>query len=354
MGRAGVLALIVAVIAAGCAAPAAPGGPDEPTAEDGANDGSAEDPATSNPWGQPTLTVSIVHETGSWRNVTALVADTLQYWERRDDAYGNYEVGYDLKPNAADPDVVIRYVEDVSVCGSVGSAEVGGFAPRITAANPPEPPEYVCVRAGYTEAGTRHVLKHEFGHLLGLGHSDRPRAVMEPRRNYQRIPRPTPAVVNASFRSPLRVAVDRSTIYARRHQIAGQQLDSVFAYYERGADGSVDEATEIVEVDDEDEADVVVTFPRQSPCPVETGSCGSLGRRSNGQPQLEVAITTTHEDTFGWHAAVWLAVAAGVDHHADLPAALRNATFSDRRSPWWRDGARTISWDPIGPGNRPD
>lgn len=334
MRRAGVLAVVALVITAGCFTPVSPG--ESGDSKDTSENTAPGDPNASNPWEKETLTVSVVHDAGPWRNISGLVADTLRYWENHDGEYGSYEVSYALEPNASDPDVVVRYVEDVSVCGPVSRAEVGGFAPRISTANPPDPPEYICVRAGYNEAATRHILNHEFGHLLGLGHDDQPRNVMEPRHDYRRIPRPSAAVLNATLQPPLTVAVDRSTIYARRKQVANQQLASVLAYYERGADGSMN-PVQVTEVADRAAADIVIDFPRQSPCAVETGSCGSLVHRPDGSPQLEVAITTTHEDTFGWQMGFWLAIAAGVDRHGDLPPPFRNATFTDRRSAWWDD-----------------
>ena len=80
--------------------------------------------------------------------MTGSVADALEYWERHDAAYGRYQVDYALQPTAAHPDVVVKYVTDVAACGSPSRDGGVGFAPRISAAHPPEPPETVCVRAG--------------------------------------------------------------------------------------------------------------------------------------------------------------------------------------------------------------
>lgn len=338
--------LAATLVFAGCAAPFGAGGPDTSpngTADVDAGASTTTPTATatnaSNPWGKRTLTVGVVNTAGSWRDVTGHVADAIEYWERNDADYGRYEVEFDLRPNAADPDVVVRYVEDISVCGSPNYDSGAGFASRITADNPPDPPEYICVRTGFDEASTNHVVKHEFGHLLGIDHGDPPYDLMRANHEYNPIPRPNADVLAASrTRTNLSVYVDRSTVFARRDVVAQRQLESVFAYYERGASGTVKRDVTITEVDEREAADVAVTFPRQSPCDRNRpGSCVTLDARPDGEPQLRVAITTTHEDTFGWHAGFWLAVALGAGDHSDLPPPFLNASFDDRRREWWAD-----------------
>ncbi|WP_181692311.1 matrixin family metalloprotease [Natronomonas sp. LN261] len=341
-----VVALATLLVLAGCTTPfgaggsgpaSAPNGTDGPDAERASPDTAA---SATNPWGKPTLTVGVVNTAGPWRDVTDHVADSIGYWERNDAAYGRYEVDYDLEPNASDPDIVVKYVGDVRECGLPDRDHVAGFAPRITAENPPDPPERICVRAGATNGSTRHVIKHEFGHLLGIRHGEQPADLMSPDYGYRAIPRPGPALQTAPIaRENLSVYADRSTVFARRNLVAKRQLGHVFGYYEAGASGAV-EGVDITAADGRDTADIVITFPRQSPCDrPSVGSCATLENRSDGRPRLGVAITTTHEDTFGWHAGFWIGFALGIDRHRDLPPPFRNASFDDRRGPWWADGS---------------
>lgn len=335
-----VLALFVL---AGCLGPlGTPGTDDTParTERNPAKSSTDAAPQPANPWGKSTLTVGVIHSNGSWRNVTGSVADALGYWEQHDSRYGRYEVDFELQPNAADPDVVVRYVTDVSVCGSPTRDRGAGFAPRITAEHPPQPPEYVCVRTGFNEASTVHILEHEFGHLLGIEHGGAPEDLMRADYEYLQVPRPAPALSAAwAPRDHVSVFVDRSTIFARRDYVAGRQLERVFDYYESGAAETIGRVT-ITETEDRAAADVVIRFPRQSPCdrPL-AGSCSKLVERPDGRPQLDVSITTTHEDTFGWHAGFWLGFALGADRHEQLPAPFRNASFDDRSRQWWSEAS---------------
>lgn len=316
-----VVALATLLVLAGCTTPFEVGGPDQATAPN-----ETTDPESGTP--SPADTATSVNTAGPWRNITDHVADALEYWEYNDAAYGGYEIDYDLEPNASDPDIVVRYVEDFSACGPPGRDHVVGFAPRITAENPPDPPERICVRAGFNDESARHVIKHEFGHLLGIRHGEPPVDLMSPD--------PTLRATSAA-RENLSVYVDRSMIFARRNQVAKQQLGYVHEYYKTGASGTMGEVN-ISAVEKRDTADVVVTFPRQSRCDrSKVGSCATFESRPDGKLQLSVAIPATHEDTFGWHAGFWFGYALGIDRHRDLPPPFRNASFDDRRGEWWTD-----------------
>jgi hypothetical protein len=283
--------------------------------------------------------VGVEHSAGSWRNVTGLVAETLDYWERNDAQYAAYEVGFELRPDASNPDIVVNYVSDISACGTTSRDGGVGFAPVISESTPPDPPESICVRQGFTEASTRHILKHEFGHLLGISHGQPPNDLMAVDYEYTSLPRPTSRVLSAdAVNSPVTVYVDRSTIYARRDYVAQQQLNYTFRYYERNANLVSNGPVDVTLVENRTDADIVFSFPQSPSCTRErVGSCAEIETQRDGSHQYRVKITTTHEDTYGWHAGYWLGIALGVDTHGNLPSPFLNATGEDRHDEWWND-----------------
>lgn len=335
--RMAILALLALVVMAGCFTSLGTDDDTSPSETPGVNNTTDVDSAPTNPWGKETLTVSVDQPSDSWRNITPLVAETIAYWEPRDEDYGSYQIDFDLRPNASEPDVRVRYVEDITECGSPNRDGGAGFAPVITNATPPEPPETICVRQGYTDDSTHHILKHEFGHLLGIGHGQPPEQLMSTDYEYVQIPRPGSAVRSmAPTGESVTIYADRSEIFARRDYVAQRQLEHVIEYFERKP-GLVGESTlNITMAADEEQADVVLTFPSQSPCNNDlSGSCAVLETGVDGTSRLRAHITTTHEDTYGWHAGFWLAIALGAATHEELPAPFRNATIDDRHSNWW-------------------
>ncbi|WP_254542793.1 matrixin [Halomarina pelagica] len=328
--RALVLALVV--LLAGCSAQVPP----VPSVD------SVRDGGSSSPWGEETLTVALRYDASTDRDFAPLVSRALAYWEAHAAEYAGYAVDYRLVPDAADPDVVVTVVEEIPDCGTEEHA--AGCAPHVTR-GPVERPVRVQVRTGFSDASTVQVLKHEFGHILGLDHGDPPLGVMTARSELTTLPRP-----NATERAfpwnhtTLSVAVDLAAVPASERDAVRRQIDAALDYYDRGADGTVPENVSFEYVASPERADVAIRFTERSPCHEGPASCGTLsGPDPDGDGAMEtytdltITLTGIDADAVAWHVARWLGTGFGFDEESEFPEPLRrDATAREQRSEWWR------------------
>jgi hypothetical protein len=325
-----VLAIAVLVLVAGCAGSASLPEPLRPAG------GTATDVAGSapaNPWGGPVV-VAVAGDGDA-----ALVSDAARYWERVDEEYLGFPVAVRVRPDAPAPDVVVEFVDRVPDCGNVTDAV--GCAPRVTAPGTIDRPETVSVARGLRADSTRLVLKHEFGHLFGLGHDDAPADVMAAASVLHTEPRPNATDRSFPWPDPAFAvhvdAGDRADADAVRRQVR-----HATDYYADGAPGMPANLT-FSFVDDPDAADVVVTFADGSPCGEEApGSCAATrGPDPDGDgavesyDRLRVTLVALDADAVGWHVGYWLAYGLGAEADAEKPPPFRDAGYADRRGRWW-------------------
>lgn len=129
---------------------------------------------------EQTLSVRVDNESDTNHDVTQLASDAMAYWEEYAPKYAGFDVGFELTDDAT-PDIIVEFVDSPEPCRDVAgwSELVLGCAPLI------QPGRRVTdtVRA-YVVARDRPVgkvritTKHEFGHLLGLYHTDEPLEIM--------------------------------------------------------------------------------------------------------------------------------------------------------------------------------
>ena len=289
------------------------------------------------PWGSDPIVVGIVAD--DRRNYAPLVREAAAYWEAEDGRYVGYDVQFAVRPDAADPDVLVNVTDRVPDCSGV--SEPAGCAPLITEGQRVQSTQPVWIASGLSNESTVFVLKHEFGHLLGLRHDDPPTDVMRASGVVYTEPQPNASERAFPWRDPnFTVYADFST--ARRPNETREQVTRALDYYEDGPPGAPDNLT-FEYVDDPAAADVVVEFAGEGACGgARVASCiRTQGADPDGDGAVEtysnltVTLSGVPTDAVGWHVGYWLAQSLGAEDDAEKPPPFRNATPRERRSAWW-------------------
>lgn len=157
-------------------------GGDVPQFSDAVNDSDdgfeEQTAAAGHPYEGETLIVALEREQPTRADMTTSIQDSTEYWERNSELYAGFQVRYEFRPNADNPDILIRAVSDVSRCTDHDYQEVAGCAPLIFENSTAPSTAEIEVRTDLRQAEMTRVLKHEFGHTLGLQHEDEPQEVM--------------------------------------------------------------------------------------------------------------------------------------------------------------------------------
>lgn len=292
------------------------------------------------PWlGKNELTVKVSSRSNVDQDITSAVEDALEYWESNDDRYAYYNATFTLDSDAEDPDILIQAVDSVSVCGGGDTTSTIGCASLLTQGQLASDLERVNVVAGYNQATTTQIVKHELGHLYGLEHGDEPADIMKPTVETETLPQ-TDAVdkENPWEQSTLNVYVDYDTFDAPQATVE-QQITYTLDYYNSGADGYTPDGVNFVEVSSEADADITITSYTDSvsdfPCSFDYGSCNTIyGSSPDADEALEtfeaqeISIRLSDSDTIGYHVGYNLNTFS-----AGAPPPFREDADRDG---WWR------------------
>jgi len=205
----------------------------------------------------------------------------------------------------------------------------------------------VQVVAGYSNESTVEILKHEFGHVVGVEHGEEPMPTMQAMSRVTYLSQPDLRDRAVPWRSStLAVHVDVSALPGHDREEAREQIQHALGYYESGADGAVPSNVSFTSTSNRSAADLRIRVPEESfDCGGERlreGSCGEswvYDTDTDDAPEYfaeyEIRVRGIDTDAFGWHVGYWLSDAMGLTEE-ELPAPFVDADYDERRSEWWQ------------------
>ncbi|UPW00044.1 hypothetical protein M0R88_16210 [Halorussus gelatinilyticus] len=299
-----------------------------------------------NPWGRRNVTVAVRNTANRSRNVAPLVERTLAYWNGEGSEYAHYDVTFVPTSEVIEADVVVEFVKRIESCNGTDTNSTVGCAPLLDGRAVPSDPARVQVVAGYSNQSTVEILKHEFGHVVGVEHGEEPMPTMQAMSAVTHLSQPDLRDRAVPWHnSTLAVHVDVSALPGHEREAAREQIRHALDYYESGADGTVPSNVSFVRTSNRSAADVRIQIPDEAfDCGGERlreGSCGEswvYDTDTDDAPEYfasyDVRVRGIDTDAIGWHVGYWLSDAMGLTE-AELPSPFVDADYDERRSEWW-------------------
>lgn len=135
----------------------------------------------SNPWQTDSVVVSVTHQNRSTppTRYVNVVRSATTYWNDHYTTYSPFQqLQFVVRPNATNADIRVSITESITHCNGTTTERIIGCGELYNPGDIAQTPTLVKIEAGYTTAFTTTLVRHEFGHLLGVKHGDEPMPLM--------------------------------------------------------------------------------------------------------------------------------------------------------------------------------
>lgn len=301
-----------------------------------------------NPWfGKSPVVVNVSYEVNTSRNISPLVAETLEYWENQPQTVKNYTADFELRPDADHADVTVEYEDEIFGCGMELDFGYIGCADQLDQDTTAPTVTEVSIEDGYTDKSTVSTLKHEFGHVYGRLHGQEPMPLMNKSYDATRLPLENATTSDRPFTDPtatlvlvtenLSVYVDYDSFSASQSKVK-DQVDHALNYYSTGGGAEYMEYSKFYYVTNKSEADIRIVSEELSSAASRYYVVGYDLDEDDAMEyyeSVEIKIDPdTDRDHIGWHVGSWIGMSAtDVDQIEDLPPPFDDE--HDDREYWW-------------------
>lgn len=276
-----------------------------------------------------------VHEDAS-EGLRPDVQQAINWWESNDD-YLPYKVNLELINDTDEADIVVRHTDKIATCGYDDADEIRGCADLLDPDEPAPNRAYIQIERGIHPEVQPHVVRHEFGHVLGLPHQLSPEIMQSPAEYYITDLQDRD---NPWAEETLLVYVDLSD-YGGPGDRFNDQVSRALSWYEQGAADNMDYNIRFERTSNRSKADIVITGAEFDDLDT-AASYDYLVWNADSDPEAEwyhrqrINVTDDAQTSaVGWYVAwsLWETVGTG-----DRPYELEpERDYHYRRSSWWRE-----------------
>jgi len=106
-----------------------------------------------------------------------LVEEALEFWSNNAEEYLDHPADFEYVRKAEGPNIIVEFVEPLTDCAEEhDEEEVAGCAPLNEDMSVPDG-DTARIKTEYDREQLLRTIKHELGHILGLGREDEPRSI---------------------------------------------------------------------------------------------------------------------------------------------------------------------------------